>query len=354
VNDADGRLVRSVEFGPPSTLSARDRSVALAVRDVWQVSDRLQLDSGARVDHTRYTGGTPSVRAGMRYALDESGITVLKGGVGTFAGNLPLAVPTFAGFPMRTDRWFDGGTGELVHESVLQPTVGTLRLPYAVAVTAAIERQLRPGLDAQILATDRRSSKLATLRVPAISGPMRVDSDGSSDYRELQFAGRRTWTHDQQLFISYVRSYANGELNDFASVFQTMAAPLVQPAGRGRLSSDARDRMLAWGTVNLPRRIVVSPVAEWHSGFLYSALDQRYLYAGTPNTRVFPSFLAADMVVYKAITVRRRSADLGVQLFNITDHRNPRDVYAVVGAPRWGTFTNSVGPIVRGYMLVKW
>jgi len=29
-------------------------------------------------------------------------------------------------------------------------------------------------------------------------------------------------------------------------------------------------------------------------------------------------------------------------------------VHPVVGTPRMGQFTNSVGPILRGYMLLKW
>jgi hypothetical protein len=73
-----------------------------------------------------------------------------------------------------------------------------------------------------------------------------------------------------------------------------------------------------------------------------------------PNSREFPAFVSTDMVVYKTVTVRKRTADLGVQLFNLTNHRNPRDVYAVLGTPRAGQFTNSVGPILRGYMLLKW
>jgi len=121
-----------------------------------------------------------------------------------------------------------------------------------------------------------------------------------------------------------------------------------------RLASDARNRILVWGTFNLPLRMVVSPVAEWRSGFPYSVLDARYFYASAPNDHVFPSFLSTDMVIYKTFTVRRRSADLGAQVFNITNHRNPRDVYSVSAAPRFGQFTNSIGPILRGYMLVKW
>ena len=41
-------------------------------------------------------------------------------------------------------------------------------------------------------------------------------------------------------------------------------------------------------------------------------------------------------------------------MFNVTDHNNPRDVYPVLGAPQFGEFTNSVGTIVRGYLLLKW
>jgi len=120
------------------------------------------------------------------------------------------------------------------------------------------------------------------------------------------------------------------------------------------MSGDARDRVLVWGTFNLSHRVVVSPVTEWRSGFPYAAQDSRYIYAGSPNSRSFPSFMATDMVVYKTFTVRNRSADVGAQIFNLTNHWNPRDVYAVMGAPRAGEFTNSVGPILRGYMLLKW
>jgi len=181
-----------------------------------------------------------------------------------------------------------------------------------------------------------------------------LDSSGTGTYREVQISARRTWDNDQQLFVSYVRSSAEGELNEFAALFQGMDTPLLQPGGRARTANDARDRMLVWGTFNLPRRVVLSPVTEWRSGFPYSALTMRYAYAGPPNARSFPNFFSADMVVYKTVTVKRRSADVGIQLFNLTNHRNFRDVYPVAEAPRAGQFANSVGPILRGYMLVKW
>jgi hypothetical protein len=306
------------------------------------------------VDHSRYGGGEPSGRVGLRYALAGDGATVLKAGYGKFVGTLPLAVPGFGGYPRRVERSFEAASGEAVTEVTLQPTVGRLRLPHALAATLSLERSLLSGVETQIAMTLRRSRGLATLHVPAESGPLSVDSTGSGSYREVQLSVRKTWAHDQQLFVSYVRSSARGELNDFATMFQALDSPLLQAGGMSRLPGDARHRVLAWGTFNLPHRVVVSPVTEWRSGFPYSALDSSYVYVGSPNSRSYPSFAATDMVVYKTFTVRKRSADVGVQVFNVTNHRNPRDVYAVMGAPRSGEFTNSVGPILRGYMLLKW
>jgi len=355
VEDAAGRLVRQVAFGPASSLSARDWPIRLAVRDVWQAGGRVTIDGGARLDYIRrHGGGAPSARVGLRYALEESGRTVLKAGYGSFIGTIPLAVPAFSGYPERRDQQIDPVTGETIADLTLRPTVGRLKQPRAIAASLGIEHELRPGLDLQASVTSRRSSRLATLHVPATGGLLTVASNGNASYRELQLSVRKRWEHDQQLFVSYVRSSARGELNDFTSLFQALDQGLVQAGGMSRLSTDARDRVIAWGTFNLPARVVISPVTEWHAGFPYSRLDARRLYAGRPNSGSFPAFMSTDLVIYKTFTVRKRSADLGIQLFNAFDHYNPRDVYAVVGAPRAGDFTNSVGPILRGFMTLKW
>jgi hypothetical protein len=265
-----------------------------------------------------------------------------------------LAVEAFGSHPARVDANVDPVTGSDLAVSVLRPTVDELRLPRAWAATLEVSRELRPGLDGQIGFTGRSLTHLATLDVPTMSGPLAVRSTGIGSYRELQLSMRRTWANDQQLFVSYVRSSARGELNDFATLFQSLDAPLLQPGGAARLPADARHRWIAWGTFNLPRRIVLSPVAEWHSGFPYSVVDERYRYREEPNGSSFPAFMAVDLVVLKTFTVRGRSADLGIQLFNVTNHFNPRDVFPVAGTPQFGMFANSVGPILRGFMLLKW
>ena len=309
VSNAVGQTVRTVEFGPSSRIGAADRPLGLALRDVWHVNERTDVDAGVRLDHSRHGGAAPSGRLGVRYALDESGRTVLKAGFGSFVGSLPLGAAAFGGYPTRVDRRFDPISGRMIDETIMQPTVGGLRLPRAVAVTIGIERQLLPRLDAQVALTRRDSTRLATLHVPSESGPLIVNSSGYGDYQEAQFSVRRTWDRDQQVFASYVRSAAHGDVNDFAVLFQALDAPLVQPGGMARLASDARDRVVVWGTFNVPGRVVVSPVTEWRSGFPYSVLSDRYLYLGVPNTASFPSFYSTDLVVYKTFTVGRRLSE---------------------------------------------
>jgi hypothetical protein len=354
VIDPQERIVRTVDFGLPQDLAADDRLMGMAFRDVLHVNNQLQIESGARLDSSRVANTTPSARLGLRWALDAASRTVVKGGIGTFVGTLPLAAATFGRYPTRLDRSYEPETGSVVRNAMLTPAIGRLLLPRARTAVIGIERALTAALDVQAIFTRRDTSRLATVHVPEQSGDLLLESNGEGRYQELQLSARHRWPHDQQLFVSYVRSTSMGELNEFSSLFQAMDVPLLQPGGQARTANDARHRVLLWGTFNLPRRIVVSPVTELRSGFPYSNLTMRYHYAGTPHSENFPLFMATDMVIYKTFTARGRTADAGIQLFNLTNHHNYRDVYPVTNAPRYGTFANSVGPILRGYFLLKW
>src|SRR5262245_28003338 len=188
VEDLQGRTVRTVTFGPATNFAVRDAPISLLARDVWHVSSRMQLDMGARLDHRgrHRVAPIPSGRIGIRYALDESGLTVVKAGYGGFVGNLPLAVEAFADYPTRTDRDIDPSTGAVLAERVFEPGIEMLRQPRAKAATIGIERQLFPSLDASVGFTARRSNRLPTLEVPATSGQLVVRGNGEADYREVQ------------------------------------------------------------------------------------------------------------------------------------------------------------------------
>jgi hypothetical protein len=349
VRDESGALVRSLTFGPGASIEARDQAAALAVRDLWHATETLEIDAGVRGDWSSLGGWAPSARAGLRYAPHADGTTVLKAGVGTFVGSVPLSVPAFAGFPVRSDG--DGTTSEGI---LLRPLVSRLALPRAFATNARLEQRLGAGWDGLLGVSFRQASRLATLDVGVDAGSLAVRSIGRSTYREAEAGIRRSWGKDNMLFVSYTRSSARGEVNDFSSLFANGDVEILQRGGVVRLGADAPNRVLAWGSFVLPAGFGLSPATEWHSGFPYAVVDARRQYVGPPNAANFPAFLSIDLVVYKSLTIKGKAMKLNVQLFNLTNHFNPRDVFAVVGAPRFGTFANSVGPTVRGDIAVNW
>jgi hypothetical protein len=75
---------------------------------------------------------------------------------------------------------------------------------------------------------------------------------------------------------------------------------------------------------------------------------------GTPKSERFPNHFAVDATVYKTFDLRAHKADLGLQFFNVTSHFNPRDVISVTESAQFGTFTNSFGLTLGGYMQVRW
>jgi hypothetical protein len=113
-------------------------------------------------------------------------------------------------------------------------------------------------------------------------------SDARSTYDEYQVSARQLWANNQQVFVSYVRSSARGELNDFMTLF----TGFVPPCSR----ADVRCRQMpvigGWLDRQHAARPGVSPVMEWHPAF-HSRLDS-YFYLGEPYQASFPAFMAVD------------------------------------------------------------
>ena len=133
------------------------------MRDLWDVTPRLQLDLDLRLDGYAGAGVTPSPRLGVRYyarrgrADDAQGERrpVRRPAAARRAGVRP--VPGAARSIVRShDRRTALGT------TPTASSARTLELPRADGVALEIERQLRPGLEAQ--ATVRVAQGHATCR----------------------------------------------------------------------------------------------------------------------------------------------------------------------------------------------
>ena len=169
----------------------------------------------------------------------------------------------------------------------------------------------------------RKGVHLPTVTVVPASGVAQLESTGESLYREVQVSLRQAWSEDAQLFISYVHASNRGDTNDFGMLFTNLDAAFLEPNSMSVTQSDVPDRLRAWATVGLPRRIVVSPSVDWRTGFPYSNQDQYRHYVGEPNSERFPvSFIVISRYSRPSI-FRPEDGYQGSRVFDLTDHFDP-------------------------------
>ncbi len=147
----------------------------------------------------------------------------------------------------------------------------------------------------------------------------------------MRLAGKR------ELFFSYVRSRAQGDLNDFGSYLGTFPAPIIRPNQFATLTTDLPNRFLTWGVIPLPMGFQIAPVLEFHSGFPYSTTDVLQNYVGLPNQSRYPAFFSLDSRFSKDIRVSPKyTVRLSVSGYNLTDHFNPEAVHNNIADPAYG------------------
>ena len=167
---------------------------------------------------------------------------------------------------------------------------------------------------------------------------------GKSRYYEFEGTLRVRASDKADVNFSYVNSRARGDLNTMGSVYVPYEQPVIQPNQFATLPTNVPDRVVTWGQFNLPRRFIVSPLLDWHSGFPFSIYDDLQNYVGPPNSRRFPTFLSLDMRASKDFQFRflpflgKHMLRGSFMVFNLTNHGNYRDVYNTVTSPYFGSY----------------
>jgi hypothetical protein len=179
---------------------------------------------------------------------------------------------------------------------------------------------------------------------------------GRDSYREFQVAARcRIASH--LLNASHVRSRAFGDLNDFNQFFGNLAQPVIQPNGRGRRSFDAPIRFLFWGTLAAPWKLTLVPVYEIHSGFPYSVENEFREYVGPRSVARFPRISSFDLQITRPPTLslgeKHLHARVGMGVFNLFNHFDPRDVQHNLASARFGQFFNTAWREYRGKFVME-
>lgn len=370
VRDTAGQLLKRIEFAGGSPYNRNDLELAAFGQDHWLVTSKLALDLGLRLERQGITETVRlAPRAGLAWTPFGNQRTVIRGGMGIFYDRVPLNVYSFSTFPEQVVTSY--GPGGVVIDGPRrflnitdQATVSRSAFisrgskvgnfaPYSATWTAEIEHPITQNLRVRVNFQSSNSQGLITVTPSVVQGQdaLVLGGAGKSRYRQLEFTSRYTMSDGQELFFSYVRSRAEGNLNEFNNYLGNFPYPIVRPDQYANLPGDLPHRFLAWGTVKLPWQMRVSPLVEWRTGLPYSIFDAGQNYVGGANDKRFPNFLSIDArfvrefrinEVVKAMFKRKlndpTSVRVSVSVYNLTNHFNPPSIHNNIADPQFGLF----------------
>jgi len=356
IDGVSGMPIERISFTSPSLLQVNQNETAWFAGDQWTINPRFTLNLGIRFDADTITSSTHAApRAGFLLAVTGDGKTLLKGGVGLFYDRVPLMVPVFPDLPNRTLTVLGQADSTVFYRNTIN---GDLENPRSISWNLELDRQLLAGLSLR-LAYEQRNTTGDFIVSPVSSGATGVldlSSTGSDSYREFQVAARYQIAR-HLLNASYVRSRAFGDLNDFNQFFGNLAQPVIQPNARGRLSFDAPNRFLFWGTFAARWKLTLVPVYEIHTGFPYSVENEFREYVGPRNAARFPRFSSFDLQITRPLMLpfgeKHLHARVGMGVFNLFNHFDPRDVQNNIASARFGQFFNTSWREYRGKFVME-
>lgn len=332
------------------------------IQDKWTLNPRVTFDLGLRYDRDGIgKSNNLAPRVGFVISPFQDKRTIIRGGIGLFYDKIPLNVGVFEQYQSALVTAFAGdgktplGTSTLFHNAVEK---GDLRTPYSVAWNLQVDREVTEKLRVRFGYEERQSHHDFIIdpedpeRLSVNDGLYLLGNEGTSRYREFQLAARYRFQAHHDLFFAYTRSLAAGDLNTLNDYIGNLRSPVIRDNEYSRLPFDAPNRFLSWGDIGLPFKLTATPALDWHTGFPYSLLNEDQNFIGKRNAAGrFPDFFSLDMQVTKGFTVPFRgkeyTARIGVKVFNITNHFNPRDVQNNIASAQPGAFYNSVSRTFR-------
>ncbi len=359
----DGSLAARWDFQGSGSLHDEDTELGVFIQDHWAFNDRLALDLGFR--YSGQTIGEPAAiapRIGLVYSPGSSGKTILRGGVGIFYDRVPLLAGDFTQNPERVLTLFDPAGVPLGppvvfrnayekvdrEHGVVVPSKNHLdSTPYNLTWNLELDREIQPHVVVRLNYLSSRTYNVFVINPLPLrtSGPtLLLNNTGASRYHEFESTLRIRAGENADFNISYVNSLARGDLNTLASIFVPFEQPVIRPNFFGTLPSNVPHRLITWGRIRVPWEITASPVLDIHSGFPYSSIDVFQNYAGAPNSQRFPTFASLDLKLSKDFRLplipwlKNQKVRGYLQIFNITNTSNPRDVFNNVASPFFGHF----------------
>ena len=366
IQDAGGALLKRIDFTGGQPFSRTDLELAAFGEDHWSIGHSLSLDSGMRVEQQ---GITATRRLAPRFGFVwvpplGSKKTTVRGGTGVFYDRVPLDVYAFQNYPRQEVTVFDpSGTiidGPTTFYNIIMASdhrYATVHrrnragnfAPYSIGSSLEIEHTIAPLLKVAAKYSVRNSHGLVTVSPGVLKNGLDalIERDtGNAQYHEFALTAQVGKENGRRLFFSYTRSSARGDLNESGDYVGNLPFPIVRNNFFSNLAGDVPNRILAWGESNLPWKMRVVPLVEFHTGFPYFVTDAYQNLVGIPNSNStrFPSYFTFDARLARDFRVTQKyTARISVRGLDLTNHFNPLAVRSNTDDPLFGTFFGNYG-----------
>jgi Carboxypeptidase regulatory-like domain/TonB dependent receptor len=364
----DGTRAQQISFQNGATFAQNYGELGFYVQDRWTINPKLTLDYGVRFDSDGVTKGKNiSPRFSVLYSPGSNGKTAIRGGIGVFYdrsspiggvtedysdGNSETYLPNFLQIPRRiVTNYAANGTTIIGNPLPFSPQIdGKIRTPRSVRWSLQLDQGITKELTVRFgyLKRTLKNDLLFEPFVDANNGArILLNSRGRSSYDEFQFVTSYKKPGLGQWNASYVFSHSKGDLNTADKIYGDTPSFVLRPNQYSALSFDSRHRLLVYGQLDFKHEIRIAPLFEMRSGFPYSAVDERLNFVGDRNAAGrFPNYLSLDLQITKGIKLPffdNKMIRIGIALFNLTNHFNPRDVQQNLTSPNFGKLYNSLG-----------
>lgn len=368
----DETLAQRINFQNGLPFAQNFNETGLFVQDRWTLNPKITLDYGLRFDRNAITkGNNISPRFSVLYSPFKEGRTVVRGGIGIFYDRAsPIGgiyeneineesesyLPGFQQIPTRiVTNYAPDGTTIIGVPVFYNPQIsGNLRTPRSIRWSLQLDQGITKELTVRF-GFLRRTLKNDLIFEPSAAvgntATISLNSNGRSDYNEFQFVTNYNKPGFGQWNASYVFSRSRGDLNTVDKIYSDTPNFTLRPNQYSRLSFDSPHRFLVYGQLDFKHDIRIAPLIEYRTGFPYSAVDERLNFIGERNMAGrFPDYLSLDLQITKGVKLPffdNKKVRVGIALFNLTNHFNPRDVQTNLTSPNYGRFYNSLGTEIK-------
>jgi hypothetical protein len=348
----DGSVVRTVAFEGSPQQSLGNLEVSGYFADHWVPAPALTLDIGVRTQWNRVTGAAlPAPRVAAAWAPKALRGAKLSAGWGVYYDAVTLSQLAL-GQEQNSVTTFYAGDGTALGapvETLYLLNTRAFRTPRFTVAGLSIERALPWNFFGRADLTSRQGSHGFSLQEFAQSPTVNeyvANTAKHASYRSVEVALRRTFRAKYQWNASYTRSAARSD----SAVQYTIENPLLTPQAGGPQAWDAPNRFLMWGWAPVNRKWFprfLQPIvgntdfqllADYHTGFPFSATTESGYLSGAPDSRRFPDYFSVNIALERQFPFHGYLWAWRVGLVNALDRANPNVVNSDADSPQFLLF----------------